>query len=115
MISTTLPQIKKSKQACPGCEEHFLTTNDNFKTDDLMYHHCVNCGYAFFDTEQERKLREREDRNPGTDQPWNMGFILIVAMVTTILIIALSDREARRESQPVNQGRLTYVGSLLTA
>lgn len=112
MISTTVPQIKRSKQSCPSCQEHFLTTNDSFKTDDLMHHHCVNCGYDFFDTEQERKLREREERNPGSDQPWNMGFVLIMAMVITIIIIALSDREARRE-EPVNQARLTHVGGQL--
>ncbi|MGB3293777.1 MAG: hypothetical protein WBB01_12385 [Phormidesmis sp.] len=113
MLSTTVPNIKKSKHACPSCQEHLLTTNDNFKTDDLMHHHCVNCGYDFFDTERERKHREREERHPKDDQPWNMGFILLLAMVTTIIIIALSDREAQRDTEPVNRVGWSYVGSQL--
>ena len=114
MISNTLSPIKKSKQACPCCLEHLLITNDNFKTDDLMYHHCVNCGYEFFDTEQIRKSRERESNRPGDDQPWNMGFILLVAMAVTLMIITLSDQDARREIEPVNPERLTHVGGQLS-
>ncbi len=115
MISNTLPNIKKSKHACPSCQEHLLITNDNFKTDDLMYHHCVNCGYDFFDDEQTRKMRERQDKNPGDDQPWNIGFILMAAMVTVVAMIALSDRGTRREVETVNQVGLTYVGDQLSA
>ena len=115
MISSTLPPIKKSKQACPSCQEHLLITNDNSKTDDLMYHHCVNCGYEFFDTERDRKSRERESSQPGDDQPWSMGFILLVAIVITLMIMTLSDRETRREIEPVPQNRLTHVDRQLSA
>ena len=114
MIPNTLSHTKKSKQACPSCQEHLLITNDNIKTDDLMYHHCVNCGYEFFDTERVRKAKERESYRPGDDQPWNMGFILLVAIVITLMIMALSDREARREG-PVDQNRLSYVEGQLSA
>lgn len=99
MLDTTVEE-HKSKTACPRCDQKKLITNDSEKSDEVMYNHCLNCGFEFSENEQQREYRKDQDRKGREDSPWNAGFILAIAMIVTILSINLSRQNATNEAVP---------------
>ncbi|MGB7249198.1 MAG: hypothetical protein WBC73_09685 [Phormidesmis sp.] len=92
MVQTTL-QAYKSKRACPVCHEKKLTTNDIEKFDEVMHYHCLNCGYEFFENEEQRKFnKDKANKEAEGEQPWAAGTIILILMVAAILSITLSEQ-----------------------
>jgi len=53
-----------------------------------MLHLCQNCGYEFTDNEQIREYRDDTQKDE-KESPWSVGFLVLIAMVITILTIQL--------------------------
>jgi predicted RNA-binding Zn-ribbon protein involved in translation (DUF1610 family) len=91
MTAKTLLDEIKSKQACLNCQEKKLTTNDSERSDELMHYRCLNCGYDYTETKEERSFRDGKNKmNRTDDSPWGQGATILIAMLATILIINLS-------------------------
>ena len=103
MLDTTVEE-HKSKTACPRCNQKKLVTNDSEKSDEVMFNHCLNCGFEFSENGQQREYRKDQDKKDRDDSPWNMGVILVVAMVITILSINLSRPNTTDETVPTQVG-----------
>ncbi len=99
MIDTTVEE-HKSKTTCPRCEEKKLSTNDSEKFDEVMYNHCLNCGFEFSENEQQREYRKDQDKKDRDDSPWNIGIVIAIAMIATILTINLSEQNNPDEAVP---------------
>lgn len=103
MLTTVLDDVK-SKEACPSCEQHRLTTNDVHTVDDRMHYHCLSCNYEFSNTAADREQLKKMQKSK--DEPSLQAgalFLLLLAAVT--LAVFLSERdtqslqpEARRPS-----------------
>lgn len=98
-MSTTLLEETKSKRACPSCGQKKLITNDAEKFDEIVYHHCLNCGYEFSENEQQRKYHDSKEKAEKGEASWNKGIALLLLMGATILAIKLSESNL---SQPDN-------------
>ncbi len=96
MPSTVLEEIK-SKRACPACQQKKLITNDSEKFDDVIFNHCLNCGYEFSENEQQRKFHDGQDKKERDESPWNMGAAVLLAMIVTILAINITDPNGLKE------------------
>ena len=99
MLDTTVEE-HKSKTACPRCDQKKLITNDSEKFDEVMYNHCLNCGFEFSENEQQREYRKDQGKNDRDDSPWNAGLFLAIAMVATILTINLNRPNTNNEAAP---------------
>jgi predicted RNA-binding Zn-ribbon protein involved in translation (DUF1610 family) len=49
----TLLEVTQSKRSCPSCGHNCLVTNDAEKFDEVVYNHCLNCGYEFPENKHE--------------------------------------------------------------
>jgi Zn ribbon nucleic-acid-binding protein len=104
-MSTTLLETTKSKRACPSCKENKLVTNDAEKFDEVVYNHCLNCGYEFPENEQQRKFRDSKEKAEKGETSWNTGIALLLAMGATILAIKLTQSNPTfNEPEPVQLG-----------
>jgi len=99
MLDTAVEE-HKSKTACPRCDQKKLITNDSEKSDEVMYSHCLNCGFEFSENELQREYRKDQDKKDRDDSPWNVGVIIAIAMVVTILSINLSRQNTTDEAVP---------------
>lgn len=96
----------KSKDYCQNCRLHKLTDNVVAKGDVVAFHHCVSCNFQYRETEDSKKFYDKKngDKTPADDQPWGSGSFVLVAMLLTILIIQVYNRQEQTETvQPVGQ------------
>lgn len=99
MLDTTVEE-HKSKTACPRCHQKKLITNDSEKSDEVVFNHCLSCGFEFSENGQQREYRKDQDTKDRDDSPWNVGVIIAIAMVVTILSINLSRPNTTDEAAP---------------
>lgn len=101
MLYTPLAEIK-SKNKCLVCRAKRLTTNGTPKAEAVVHYHCEDCGYEYPQNEKQREYYERMEKNPGNDQPWSMGFLILALMVATLLLIN-ADERGERNGDPTSQ------------
>jgi predicted RNA-binding Zn-ribbon protein involved in translation (DUF1610 family) len=77
----------KSKKACPCCGENKLFTNASEGIDENRDYCCLNCGYQFFENEEQRAFNELKGRNKD-DLSWSMGTFTLFAMLIVVLLIS---------------------------
>ncbi|NJM96418.1 MAG: hypothetical protein HC800_03685 [Phormidesmis sp. RL_2_1] len=97
MLSDALYEQIKSKDYCRNCEAKKLDNDSLAKDGNTVFHHCLNCGFEYWDTEAEKKYYQKyhkdSDKKTGDDQPWGAGSIIFLLMLVTILAITLVERE----------------------
>ncbi len=91
MTSTVeLIESIKHKRTCRYCKAKKLETHDSEKVENFAFYHCFNCGADFIEDKEQREYRDDDKKD---DSPWGAGFIVLLAMVSTILVIKVADQE----------------------
>lgn len=49
----------KSRAACPACGEHKVSVSSHLKMEAVRHYHCLNCGFEFFEDEDELNFSEK--------------------------------------------------------
>lgn len=101
MGATTLDEIN-SKRSCPCCEQKKLVTNDSEAIDEVVHYHCYSCGFEFSENDAQREYRDGLTSSDD-ESPWDSGFLVLIAMLVTILTLHLqrlpSDQPAQYSGQ----------------
>ncbi len=96
----------RSKGYCRNCRTHKLTDNVVAKDEVVAFHHCINCGFQYRDTEDSKKFYDDkyDNKTPADDQPWGQGSFVLILMLITIVVIQVANRQEQTETvQPVGQ------------
>jgi predicted RNA-binding Zn-ribbon protein involved in translation (DUF1610 family) len=99
-MTHTLLYEAKSKKACPCCGEHKLSTNASESIDENRDYYCSNCGYQFFENEEQRVFHELKGRNKG-DLSWSMGTFTLFAMLIIVLLINATTVTTDQSAKPL--------------
>lgn len=104
MIHSHQPEHIKT---CPGCGTSLINTAK----------HCAVCGYQFSDAENEPLVEGAGSRKPRPKMlvtlnlPVLLGFIILLLVVNTLIILSFQKREETRNLNAAAEATSTYIAT----